>query len=137
MKSRRRGEERRSLTSSFTLPPPSPCAQAYQLNPATNPIGAQVLDALLPEMENRRVEGLAAPCCDESSCLRARSQLMPSFARTTRCRRGKLVVVFAGYQKQMEGLLAHNEGLPSRFNLVGAGGIVDGGRLSSSSFVKH
>eukprot|EP00798_Chlamydomonas_sp_ICE-L_P024108 gene24108-9683_t len=56
--------------------------EAYQLNPKTNPSGAQVLDALLPEMENRR---------------------------------GKLVVIFAGYKKQMEGLLAHNEGLPSRF----------------------
>lgn len=33
-------------------------------------------------------------------------------------RRGKLVVVFAGYQKQMEELLAHNEGLPSRFAQV-------------------
>lgn len=45
----------------------------------------QVLDYLLPEMENRR---------------------------------GKLVVVLAGYQEQMEGLMAHNEGLPSRFALV-------------------
>lgn len=33
-------------------------------------------------------------------------------------RRGKLVVVFAGYQKDMEGLMAHNEGLPSRFPRV-------------------
>lgn len=59
--------------------------EAYQLNPKTNPMGAQVLDALLPEMENRR---------------------------------GRLVVVFAGYQKQMEGLMSHNEGLPSRFPLT-------------------
>ena len=44
-----------------------------------------MLDALLPEMENRR---------------------------------GKLVTVFAGYKKQMEELLAHNEGLPSRFPMV-------------------
>ena len=49
---------------------------------------AQILDALLPEMENLR---------------------------------GKLVVVFAGYRKQMEGLMAHNEGLPSRFPLVSTG----------------
>ncbi|KXZ51992.1 hypothetical protein GPECTOR_10g1014 [Gonium pectorale] len=56
--------------------------EAYQLNPKTNPMGAQVLDYLLPEMENRR---------------------------------GKLVVVLAGYKKQMEDLMAHNEGLPSRF----------------------
>lgn len=42
----------------------------------------QVLDYLLPEMENRR---------------------------------GSLVVILAGYQKPMEGLIAHNEGLPSRF----------------------
>lgn len=56
--------------------------EAYQLNPKTNPTGAQVLDYLLPEMENKR---------------------------------GSLVVVLAGYQKPMEGLLAHNEGLPSRF----------------------
>ncbi|CAD7960252.1 unnamed protein product, partial [Amoebophrya sp. A25] len=28
--------------------------EAYQLNPKTNPLGAQVLDFLLPEMENRR-----------------------------------------------------------------------------------
>ncbi|PNH08303.1 NFX1-type zinc finger-containing protein 1 [Tetrabaena socialis] len=56
--------------------------EAYQLNPKTNPMGAQVLDFLLPEMENRR---------------------------------GKLVMVLAGYKKQMEELMAHNEGLPSRF----------------------
>ncbi|GFR50032.1 hypothetical protein Agub_g12193 [Astrephomene gubernaculifera] len=56
--------------------------EAYQLNPKTNPMGAQVLDYLLPEMENRR---------------------------------GKLVVVLAGYKKQLEELMAHNEGLPSRF----------------------
>jgi hypothetical protein len=42
----------------------------------------QVLDCLLPEMENRR---------------------------------DKLVVVFAGYAKQMDELMAFNEGLPSRF----------------------
>ncbi|KAG2495742.1 hypothetical protein HYH03_006339 [Edaphochlamys debaryana] len=56
--------------------------EAYQLNPKTNPMGAQVLDYLLPEMENQR---------------------------------GKLVVVLAGYRKQMDDLMAHNEGLPSRF----------------------
>lgn len=42
----------------------------------------QVLDFLLPEMENKR---------------------------------GTLVVVLAGYQKPMEDLMGHNEGLPSRF----------------------
>ena len=43
--------------------------------------------------------------------------------------RGKLVVVFAGYRKQMEGLMAHNEGLPSRFPLVSAGrGALAGGK---------
>ncbi len=41
-----------------------------------------MLDALLPEMENKR---------------------------------GRLVVVLAGYAKHMEKLMAHNEGLPSRF----------------------
>ncbi len=46
----------------------------------------QVLDYLLPEMENRR---------------------------------GKLVVVLAGYAKPMEELMGHNEGLPSRFAQVG------------------
>ncbi|KAG2492324.1 hypothetical protein HYH03_009275 [Edaphochlamys debaryana] len=56
--------------------------EAYQLNPKTNQAGAQVLDYLLPEMENRR---------------------------------GKLVVALAGYRKQMDDLMAHNEGLPSRF----------------------
>ncbi|MEW5313864.1 MAG: hypothetical protein WDW38_005396 [Sanguina aurantia] len=58
--------------------------EAYQLNPKVNPQGAQVLDYLLPEMENKR---------------------------------GTLVVVLAGYQKPMEALMAHNEGLPSRFPL--------------------
>ncbi|KAG2423774.1 hypothetical protein HXX76_015050 [Chlamydomonas incerta] len=56
--------------------------EAYQLKPKSNPMGAQVLDALLPELENRR---------------------------------GKLVVVLAGYKKPMEELMAYNEGLPSRF----------------------
>ena len=56
--------------------------EAYQLNPKTNTIGAQVLDMLLPEMENKR---------------------------------DSLVVVMAGYEKQMDDLMAHNEGLPSRF----------------------
>ena len=28
--------------------------EAYQLNPKTNPMGGQILDYLLPEMENRR-----------------------------------------------------------------------------------
>ena len=56
--------------------------EAYQLNPKTNPLGAQVLDYLLPEMENRR---------------------------------GSLIVVIAGYQKQMDDLMSFNEGLPSRF----------------------
>ena len=48
----------------------------------TNPLGAQIIDFLLPEMENRR---------------------------------GSLVTVIAGYQKQMDDLMAFNEGLPSRF----------------------
>ena len=56
--------------------------EAYQLNPNTNAIGAQVLDMLLPEMENKR---------------------------------DSLVVIIAGYQKQMDNLMGHNEGLPSRF----------------------
>eukprot|EP00198_Chlamydomonas_reinhardtii_P002822 XP_001692158.1 predicted protein [Chlamydomonas reinhardtii] len=56
--------------------------EAYQLKPKSNPMGAQVLDALLPELENRR---------------------------------GKLVVVLAGYKKPVEELMAYNEGLPSRF----------------------
>ncbi len=30
-------------------------------------------------------------------------------------KRGTLVVVLAGYQKQMEELIEYNEGLPSRF----------------------
>ena len=30
-------------------------------------------------------------------------------------KRSKLVLVLAGYQARMEGLIAHNEGLPSRF----------------------
>eukprot|EP00884_Botryococcus_braunii_P010986 jgi/Botrbrau1/1988/Bobra.0052s0030.1 len=59
--------------------------EAYQLKPALNPQGAQVLDYLLPEMENRR---------------------------------GKLVVVLAGYEKDMRTLIEYNEGLPSRFPLV-------------------
>lgn len=56
--------------------------EAYQLEPDKHPVGAQVLDTLLTEMEGRR---------------------------------GKLVVVFAGYADRMEKLLEHNEGLPSRF----------------------
>jgi SpoVK/Ycf46/Vps4 family AAA+-type ATPase len=59
--------------------------EAYQLKPSTNRSGAEVLDFLLPEIENQR---------------------------------GKLVVVLAGYQKQMEELIAYNEGLPSRFPRV-------------------
>ncbi|WIA14243.1 hypothetical protein OEZ85_002779 [Tetradesmus obliquus] len=60
--------------------------EAYQLDPAKNPMGAQVLDYLLPEMENKQ---------------------------------GSLVVVLAGYQKPMEEkVMAHNEGLPSRFPLL-------------------
>eukprot|EP00983_Pelagomonas_calceolata_P042452 1138506-Pelagomonas_calceolata.AAC.12 len=49
------------------------------------PVCIQILDFLLPEMENRR---------------------------------GRLVVVMAGYQKHMEEVLAYNEGLPSRFPVV-------------------
>ena len=56
--------------------------EEYQLNPKTNTIGAQVLDMLFPEMENKR---------------------------------DSLVVIIAGYRKQMDDLMAHNEGLPSRF----------------------
>ena len=56
--------------------------EEYQLNPKTNTIGAQVLDMLFPEMENKR---------------------------------NILVVIIAGYRKQMDDLMAHNEGLPSRF----------------------
>eukprot|EP00884_Botryococcus_braunii_P010997 jgi/Botrbrau1/1989/Bobra.0052s0031.1 len=59
--------------------------EAYQLKPAVNPQGAQVLDYLLPELENKR---------------------------------GKLVVVLAGYEKDMQKLIEYNEGLPSRFPLV-------------------
>eukprot|EP00775_Hariotina_reticulata_P004272 gene4272-4525_t len=60
--------------------------EAYQLDPAKNPLGAQVLNYLLPEMENRR---------------------------------GKLVVVLAGYEKPMEDqIMSFNEGLPSRFPLL-------------------
>ena len=33
-------------------------------------------------------------------------------------KRGKLVVIMAGYQKHMEELISYNEGLPSRFPLV-------------------
>lgn len=33
-------------------------------------------------------------------------------------KRGKLVVVLAGYEKPMEDLMGHNEGLPSRFPLL-------------------
>lgn len=46
---------------------------------------AQVLDYLLPELENKR---------------------------------GKLVVVLAGYEKDMQKLIEYDEGLPSRFPLV-------------------
>lgn len=54
------------------------------LNPPSN--HRQVLNFLLPEMENKR---------------------------------GKLVVVLAGYRKPMEeNIMAFNEGLPSRFPLV-------------------
>jgi Holliday junction resolvasome RuvABC ATP-dependent DNA helicase subunit len=63
--------------------------EAYQLIPDTSTkgvrslgMGAQVLDTLLTEMENRR---------------------------------GKLVVIFAGYAERMAKLLEYNEGLPSRF----------------------
>ena len=59
--------------------------EAYQLYPTKSRPGAEVLDFLLPEIENQR---------------------------------GKLVVVLAGYQKQMEELIAYNEGLPSRFPRV-------------------
>lgn len=60
--------------------------EAYQLDPKMNPIGQQVLNYLLPEMENKR---------------------------------GKLVVVLAGYRKPMEeNIMQFNEGLPSRFPLV-------------------
>ncbi|KAF5840889.1 P-loop containing nucleoside triphosphate hydrolase protein [Dunaliella salina] len=59
--------------------------EAYQLKPKSNPMGAQVMDLLLPEMENRR---------------------------------GRLVVILAGYKRHMEELISYNEGLPSRFPLV-------------------
>jgi hypothetical protein len=53
------------------------------------PWWCQVLDYLLPEMENRR---------------------------------GKLVVVLAGYKKPMEErVMAYNEGLPSRWGALGSG----------------
>jgi hypothetical protein len=59
--------------------------EAYQLRPSKGGPGADVMNFLLPEIENQR---------------------------------GSLVVVMAGYQKQMEELLAFNEGLPSRFPRV-------------------
>lgn len=54
--------------------------EAYQLVKGHG--GSQVLDFLLPEIENLT---------------------------------GKVVVILAGYQKQMEAFFAHNPGLPSRF----------------------
>ncbi|KAL1962658.1 hypothetical protein VTN77DRAFT_9292 [Rasamsonia byssochlamydoides] len=56
--------------------------EAYQLASGQNYGGVQVLDFLLPEVENLT---------------------------------GKVVVILAGYQREMEAFFAHNPGLPSRF----------------------
>ena len=59
--------------------------EAYQLDPANDRGGKQVLDFLLPHMASLKGEF------------------------------GTLVVILAGYSKHMEKLLEHNPGLPDRF----------------------
>ncbi len=111
--------------------------EAYQLNPKTNPMGAQVgrdHQRHIHVAQRRAMGGWAKLIilCVVAwrGCIRFRftlaqyrpPQVLDYLLPEMENRRGKLVVVLAGYAKPMEELMGHNEGLPSRFAQVGCTG---------------
>lgn len=82
--------------------------EAYQLNPKLNPSGAAVRTQLRLRLKFLTCALISALC----------SQVLNYLLPEMENKRGSLVVIFAGYEKQMSELLEFNEGLPSRFPLL-------------------